>query len=63
MIISKLISELKRAQEEFAKVGMMYPKSDPFEHGVQAGKYQGVQFALDTLDDILRDDNEKEKSA
>ena len=41
----------------------MRPKADPFEHGVQAGKYQGVQLALDIIENILRDENEKELSA
>ena len=60
-MIGRLISELKRAQEEIATAGMMFPKSDPFEHGVQAGKYQGVQLALDIIENLLRDDLEKEK--
>lgn len=62
-MIGRLISELKRAQEEIATAGMMRPKADPFEHGVQAGKYQGVQLALDIIENLLRDENEKEKSS
>ena len=62
-MFGKLISGLKFAQEEIATAGMMFPKSDPFEHGVQAGKYQGVQLALDIIENLLRDENEKELSA
>ena len=62
-MFGKLISDLKFAQEEIATAGMMRPKADPFEHGVQAGKYQGVQLALDIIENILRDENEKELSA
>lgn len=62
-MFGKLISGLKFAQEEIATAGMMRPKADPFEHGVQAGKYQGVQLALDIIENLLRDENEKEKSS
>ena len=60
-MITKLISALKYAQEEIATASMMRPKSDPFEHGIQAGRYQGFQLALEAIDNLLRDNNEKEQ--
>lgn len=52
--------EARKALTEMAEDSMMFPKPDPFEHGVQVGKYQGVRFALELLESILRDDAEKE---
>jgi len=43
-----------------AENGMLYPKADPFDHGVQAGRYQGVKQALDILDKIDLDQEEAE---
>lgn len=62
-MISRLISELKKSQEEIATGAMKHPTPDPFEHGVQVGKYQGILIALDTLDFLLRDEQEKESSS
>lgn len=54
-LVSKLISELKSEQQAIAEGAMLRPKSEPFEHGVQSGKYQGIQIALNTLESLLRD--------
>ena len=56
-----LISRIKEQQAEIAESAMLRPESDPLKTGVLAGRYQGLQNALDTLDRILRDDDEQEK--
>ena len=58
--ITQFITEAKKALSQLAEDSMMYPKADPFEHGCQCGKYQGLDFALEILESILRDDQEKE---
>ena len=62
-MIGKLITELKAKQADLAEAAMMFPKSDPFEHGCQCGRYQGIQLALDAIDSILRDEIEKERKS
>ena len=59
-IIVHFMVEAKKALAEMAEDSMVYPKHEPFEHGVQVGKYQGIRFALELLDSILRDEAEKE---
>ena len=58
--LQKYVSALKERQSEIAEGAMERPASDLVGYGVQAGRYQGVQLALDTLDSILRDAYEKE---
>lgn len=60
-LVSKFIAVIKDQQLGVAEASMMRPKSDPFEHGVQAGRYQGLQLALETLESLLRDDLNAEK--
>lgn len=60
-IVGRFIGEVKKTLAETAEDSMMYPKGDPFEHGVQVGKYQGLKFSLDILESILRDINDEEK--
>lgn len=60
-IVGRFIGEVKKTLAETAEDSMMYPKGDPFEHGVQVGKYQGLKFSLDILESILRDLNDEEK--
>lgn len=61
-IIFKLRSELQNKQRDIAVCAMERPQSDPAAHAVMAGKYQGIQIALDVLEDLLRDQLEKEKA-
>lgn len=60
-VVQRFIKEVKEASGEIAEGAMMRPKAETFEHGVTCGKYQGLQFALEILDAILRDNIEKEK--
>lgn len=61
-VVVKFIGAAKLELQHLSETAMLFPKPDPFEHGVQVGKYQGVQSALDLLDNILRDSNEKEQA-
>ena len=60
MNIGLLIGLLKEKQRALADDAMVYPQADQFNHGLQVGRHQGVQLALDLIDSILRDDLEKE---
>jgi len=60
-LVSKFIALLKDQQAAIAESAMLRPKSDPFEHGVQSGRYQGIQLALETLESLLRDDLKEEQ--
>jgi len=60
-LVTKFIGHIKDQQLSVAEASMMRPKSDPFEHGVQAGRYQGLQLALETLESLLRDDLKEEQ--
>jgi len=59
-IIAKFVAELKAQQDEIARNNCMLSRPAEFMH-LEAGRYQGIQNALDTLDNILRDHYEKEK--
>lgn len=60
--IAKFVAELKAQQDEIAKSVVLNPRDEPLAYGVLAGRYQGIQNALDTLDNILRDDTEENQS-
>jgi len=59
-LVAKFIGSIKDQQLGVAEASMMRPKSDPFEHGVQTGRYQGLQLALEILESLLRDEIQKE---
>ena len=59
-LIAKFVAELKAQQEAIAAGAMFQPREDLLKYGVMAGRYQGIQNALDTLDSILRDNAEQE---
>ena len=60
--IAKFVAELKAQQDEIAKSVVLNPRGEALAYGVLAGRYQGIQNALDTLDNILRDDTEENQS-
>lgn len=60
-VVQRFIKEVKEASGEIAEGAMLRPAPGPLEMGVVCGKYQGLQFALEILDAILRDNVEKEK--
>ena len=59
-IVMTFISKAKDALSEMAADSMTYPKAEPFDHGVSCGRYQGIQQALDILDNIIRGDQEED---
>lgn len=62
-ILARFIGQIKQQQAELAEASMLRPKRELFGLGEAAGKYQGLQTALDILDDIIRDKDEKENKA
>lgn len=62
-LTSRFIGEAKQALAEIAEDAMLFPKSEPFGHGEQVGKYQGLKFALEILEDLMRDNLEKERNS
>lgn len=58
--LNKLIQSLQEQQKEIASRAMLFPSSEILIVGTQAGKYQGIQVALDTIDSILRDQLDEE---
>lgn len=54
--------KMKEEQTDLARAGMLHPKAEPFDHGVQSGIYQGLERALEILGAILRDDDEEQES-
>ena len=59
-IIARLLHALNDDMVELAEEAMLRPKGDPFEHGVQCGKYQGMWHSKEILTAILRDDYNRE---
>jgi hypothetical protein len=59
----EFIHRVTRESADMAADNMLYPKSDPFGHGIQCGQYQGLQRALAILVEIMRDDEDKEKNS
>jgi hypothetical protein len=59
--LARAVAALKEQQAEIAVSACMQPKKDLHSLGEMAGRYQGLQQAIDTILSILRDDEEKEK--
>lgn len=60
-VAMKFISEVREHMKEHAENTMLWPKRELFGMGESVGKYQGLQTALDIMDNILNDKLEKEK--
>lgn len=50
--MTDFVSVLKARQNELAHSALQAPKSNPFDHGLQAGEYMGIQYAIDTFFDL-----------
>ena len=59
-LVMQFIGEVKKTLTQHAEDAMILPKPSPFEHGLVAGEYRGLQRALDILDDLMRDINDKD---
>ena len=55
-VLATIVARLKETQLEIARNNCMYPKNDASE----AGKYQGLELALEIIEGTLRDTYEKE---
>jgi len=55
----EIISALKEACDEQAHTNMQFPKSKKFEHGIQVGNYQGLQRALQIIENAIREDDDQ----
>lgn len=62
-IIARFIGEVKREQAATAEAAMLRPQRELFALGEASGKYQGLQKALDLLDEIISDQLEEEKKS
>lgn len=62
-LIGAYIGALKHEQAEIAEAAMLRPKKELFELGESAGRYQGLERALEILEDILSDEREKERKS
>lgn len=60
-VLQKFIQEARAASTEIAIGAVTFPKGDLFQYGVEVGKFQGLNLALEILDTILRGDVDKEK--
>ena len=56
--ITNAMSSIEKMLDNHAHASMEFPKPDPFEHGLQVGKYFGAQAALKILQDVLSADAE-----
>ena len=46
-----------------AEEAMMFPKADPFGHGVQVGKYQGLLEAVNVLEELISEQANADRDA
>ena len=61
MIANKLLARLNDVQAELARHAMLSPRDNLFEHGKTVGLYQGLERAKQLLDDLLGEDEEKDR--
>ena len=60
-MIERIISALKAEQTKFAHGALQAPAGrDSFEYGRVCGIHSGLQQALNVIDALLKDQNEKE---
>ena len=62
-LLAQIIGSIKEQQTVIAESAVLRPSSSKLMTGLAAGKYQGLQLALDVIDNVLRDDFEKEQSS
>jgi hypothetical protein len=62
-VIERIISALKAEQTKVAHGALQAPAGrDAFEYGRMCGMHSGLQQALNVIDSILKDIDEKERS-
>lgn len=62
-LLSDYIGRLRADMDEQAHGSCRFPKADPFEHGVQVGKYQGMEGALKLLTSLIEEQDQQERSS
>ena len=60
-VIARVIGEIKDKMVVTAEAAMLQ-QFDPIQAAVNVGKYRGLLAALDTIDAILRDNLDEERS-
>ena len=53
-VIQEWAKEMKAEQERLAFDSMSYPQSDPFNHGVSVGIFQGLEKSRQILDAVIK---------
>ena len=61
-LLNKLVSRLQEEQTKIADAAMRFPRTELFEHGVVVGRHQGIQIALEVIDDLLNEANQQANS-
>lgn len=59
-LIPRFIAELKAKQAEISEAAMLQPRSELLHYGIMAGRFQGIQVALDTIESIVNDELKQE---
>jgi hypothetical protein len=54
-VYATFVAKVREKMAEVATASCERPKSEPFDHGQQVGKYQGLQEAVEIFQDIIRD--------
>lgn len=61
-LIGLIIAGLKDEIDRQAHDSLQFPKAEPFEHGLQAGIYQGLKLSLSIVENVLARDEEAERN-
>lgn len=62
-LIGKIIMDLKSALDKQAHDSMTFAHGEPFQHGTQVGVYQGLLQALDVINAVLEDADQRERNS
>lgn len=60
-VVGRIIQAIKEQQQDIAVGLAIRPKVEVLAYGVEAGKYQGLEAALETISQVLNDLDQKEK--
>lgn len=57
---AQLIHRIKEEQAKFARASVEFPPKDPLGQGVLAGKWQGLELAIQLVNEVLSEAEEKD---
>jgi hypothetical protein len=60
-MLEQLIRRLELLQLEIASEAMKQPAKDPFDHGLQVGRYAGLELAKAELRSLLEEADRRER--